>query len=428
MRSTAPFNTKMRLPRIATALALCLAAFSPGALAGDWPQLLGPDRDGTAAADETLPEEWPNADGPPVLWEREVGQGLAGPAVKDDRVVFIHRRNRSVHVDCLDAATGERRWRFTYPTDYVDNFGFDEGPRAVPTLDAGRVYTYGAEGMLHCLDLETGEKRWAVDAVDRYASDKGFFGRACSPLVLEDQLLIQVGGRRGGPGIVALDKRTGETLWKATEHAAGYASPVAATIHGRRYALCLTRQGLVGLDPESGRVSFEREFRSSFNASVNAASPVTIGDRIFLSACYGTGAALLRVTEDHTLRELWTADDALNNHYATSVHHEGHLYGFHGRQDAPPIRLRCVRLNDAEVQWTAPKTGAGTVLIADGRLLVLTERGELILAPATPEGFDPTARAEVFDTEVRAYPALADGRLYARDENVLRCFDLNPER
>ena len=184
----------------------------------------------------------------------------------------------------------------------------------------------------------------------------------------------------------------------------------------------LTRAGLVGLDPANGMVQFQRRWRARVAASVNAATPLVIGDLLFVSAQYGPGAAVMRV-EGSTLTDLWSSDDVLSNHYATSVHLDGYLYGFHGRQEFGPS-FRAVELRTGKVRWSQEQFRAGSVTLAGNRLLILREGGELVLAAASPDAFRPIARAQILPATVRAYPALADGFLYVRNENTLVCLDL----
>jgi outer membrane protein assembly factor BamB len=386
----------------------------------DWPQFLGPGRN-LACPGDSLAQTWP-AGGPPVVWKKPVGQGFSGPVVSGGKLVLFHRVGDDEVVDCVAADSGRPVWSAKYATGYRDDFGFDEGPRSTPAIDRGRVFTFGAEGKLHCWELETGKKVWSVDTKAKFRQDKGFFGIACSPLAEGDAVVLNIGGRDGA-GVVAFDRNSGNVLWKATSDEAGYASPVAATIGGRRHVLSLTRAGLVGLDPKAGTVQFSFPWRSRSQASVNAATPVVINDTIFLSASYGTGAVLLRVGGDTKLQEVWSGDDILSNHYATSVHHNGYLYGFDGRQEEGQ-RLRCVELKSGKVRWSENGFGAGTLLVAGERLLVLKETGELLMAPASPEKFQPAARAKVLGGECRAYPALAGGLYYARDKETVVCVDL----
>jgi outer membrane protein assembly factor BamB len=410
------------LRSLALALSLVLTSSVP---ASDWPQLLGPTRNGIYSGND-LAGHWLK-EGPPILWQRQVGPGFSGPAVTAGKLILFHRvENREV-VECLDAGTGKALWTFGYPTAYRDDFGFDEGPRATPTINDGRVFTYGAEGKLTCLELATGKKLWALDARTEFQAPKGFFGITCSPLVEGDVLLLNVGGKSGS-GIVAFDKASGKVLWRATDDEASYSSPVAASFGNRRLALVLTRSELVALEPSGGKIAFRFGFQPPIRSSVTAAVPLVIHDLIFLSASYGTGATLLQVKENGSgVEKLWSNDDALSNHYATSVHHNGFLYGIHGRTDPgfqPGASLRCIELKTGKVRWQQDDFGAATLTLAGSDVLLLTERGELVRAPASPEGFKPAARVQVLPNQVRAYPALADGRFYARSKDKLVCLGL----
>jgi outer membrane protein assembly factor BamB len=390
--------------------------------ADDWPQLLGPARNGVYSG-PPLASSWPSG-GPRTVWRKSIGQGLAGPVVAGGRVILFHRVANQEVVEALDARTGGAEWRYAYPTAYRDDFGFDEGPRSVPVVTNGRVYTFGAEGHLHAIDLATGRRIWSEDTMRRFGVRKGFFGAAGSPLVEDGRVMANIGGGDKDAGIVAFNADTGAVLWTATNHEASYSSPVSAAFGGRRCALFFTRQGLIGLDPASGKTFFQRAWRSRSQASVNAASPVVVGDLIFVSASYETGAAVLRVTGNE-LSELWASDDALSNHYATSVHYNGYLYGFHGRQEFNPS-FRAVALKTGKVQWSVDRFHAGSVTLAGDRLLIVRETGELILAAAAPDAFRSIAHAQILPQTVRAYPALADGFLYVRNGDTLVCVDLRP--
>ena len=380
----------------------------------DWPQFLGPGRNGVYS-------------GPPpqsvsaAIWKIDVGQGFSAPIVSRGRVIVFHRHENRAIVESLDAATGKRVWAAEYPTDYRDDFGFDEGPRAAPAIMGERIYTFGAEGVLQSLDFATGKRVWSVDTKQKFGSDKGFFGAVCSPLVENGRVLMNIGGPKGA-GIVAFDAATGKTLWTATNDEAGYSAPVTATINGARHALFFTRAGLVDIDPETGKIRFQFPWRSRSHASVNAAAPVVAGNLVFLSASYGTGATLLQI-DGSGAKQLWASDDAISSHYSTSVYRDGYLYGYHGRQEYGQS-LRCIELKTGKVQWNVDGFGAGTVTLAGDRLILIRENGELVLAPASPKEFKPLAHAQLLPAVVRAYPALADGRLYVRNEHTLACFGL----
>jgi outer membrane protein assembly factor BamB len=382
------------------------------ALIGDWPQFLGPTRNGVSP--ETV--GWP----PVALWHKDAGEGFAAPVVANGKVIFFYRSNGKEIIDCLDALSGAKVWSYDYPTTYRDDFGFDEGPRSAPAIADGGVFTFGAQGVLTAVDFSTGKKRWSIETIKQFGVKKGWFGAAGSPLVEGGKVLVHVGAP--GAGIVAFDSKTGAVVWKATNDEASYSSPTVATIGGARHAFFLTRAGLVDLDPSNGAVRFSFPFRSRSSASVNAATPLVIGNQVFISASYGTGAALLEVNGSE-YKKIWANDDSMSNHYSTCVYHDGFLYGFHGRQEEGQA-LRCVQLRTGKVMWNVDGYGAGTVTLAGDRLLILRENGELVLAPANPQGFHPAEHASILSKVVRAYPALADGRLYARDEKTLVCVRL----
>jgi outer membrane protein assembly factor BamB len=398
--------------------AVLALALGPQTIAADWPQVLGPGRNGIYTG-PPLSETW-GAAGPRVVWRKPVGQGLSGPVVVQNRVILFHRvANREV-VEAIDAATGKTQWQYGYPTSYRDDFGFDEGPRAVPVAANGAVYTFGAEGQLHAVDLASGTKIWSEDTARRFGVPKGFFGAAGSPLVEDGRVVANIGGKNAG--IVAFDAKTGKVLWTATEDAASYSSGIGATIAGRRYAVFLTRNGLVGLDPATGQVRFERQWRARQAASVNAATPVINGDLIFVSAEYGPGAGVVRF-DGSKLTDVWSSDEVLSNHYATSVYSGGYLYGFHGRQEFGQS-FRAVEFQTGKVRWSQDRFGAGSVTLAGNRLVIVREDGEMVLAAASPDGFTAVARAQILAPTVRAYPAIAAGMLYVRNDNTLVCLDL----
>jgi outer membrane protein assembly factor BamB len=197
---------------------------------------------------------------------------------------------------------------------------------------------------------------------------------------------------------------------------------VAATIGGARHAFFLTRAGLVDVDPATGKLRFEFPWRARMQASVNAATPLVVGDDVFISSSYGTGAALLQI-DGEGYKKIWSSDDALTNHYASSVYKDGFLYGYHGRQEEGPS-LRCIEFKTGKVRWNVDGFRAGTITLAGDKLLIMREGGELILAAANPKKFDIISKAQALPATVRSYPAIANGRMYVRNEKTLVCLNL----
>jgi outer membrane protein assembly factor BamB len=335
-------------------------------------------------------------------------------------MILFHRVGAQEVVECLDARTGKERWKTSYASNYVDDYGKGNGPRSTPVIAGQRVFTLGAEGQLHCLDLGSGKVLWKRSLLEDYQVLKNFFGVGTSPLLEGDLLLINVGGPQAG--IIALASDSGKEIWRATDQLASYSSPVAATIHGTRQVFFFTRDGLVALEPTKGMVLFSKRWRARSVASVNAATPLVVDDHVFLSASYNTGAVWLRVNEDGVTEE-WKGDGILSNHYDTSIYSKGHLYGLDGRQETG-VRLRCVEVATGKVRWSQDSFGCTSLLLAEGNLIGLIESGELVLFEATPEAYREKARATVLSKPCRAPIALANGLLYGRDDQKLMCWNL----
>jgi outer membrane protein assembly factor BamB len=285
------------------------------------------------------------------------------------------------------------------------------------------VVTLGADGHLLCLELATGKKVWEANVNEKYGVKKSFFGVTCSPIVEGNLVCINVGGP--GAGVVAFDLATGKEVWKATDQEASNASPVAATINGERQLLFFTREGLLSVAPATGQVRFSKRWRPRINASVNAATPLVIGGQVFISTSYDTGSLLLEPTKDG-LKEVWKSDEALTNHYNTSVHHRGQLFGIHGRQEHG-AELRCIDLATGKVRWSKERFGCASLIRVGEQVLALTEKGELVLFDASADGYREAARAKILGDTCRAHPALANGRLYSRDTKKLVCVDLRKQ-
>ncbi len=477
-------------------LFFCLAAACPASLrAADWPEFLGQTRN-AVSAETGLIDALPPA-GLPVRWSAAVGAGYSAPSVRGELLVLHHRVGGEERVEAFDAKTGARRWSHGNPSDFTDPFGYNNGPRGTPLLTADRCFTLGAEGLLLCLDLQTGEPVWQRDTGRDFHVPEAFFGVGTSPILEGDRLIVMAGGQPNA-GVVAFDAATGKTLWAnvgektwngvpmtgwpgertvrwnpadpAFDKQASYCTPVAATICGERQILCITRQGLVSLDPATGAANFSFWFRARQDSSVNAMTPVVQGDTIFLSSAYfKTGSVLLQVEKLEassvergadeatpplnaprwTLHELWRSL-ALEMHWSQPVLHAGHLFAFSGRNE-PDARFRCVELATGALKWdraegfpngghaklaageTPPNVfGRGSSILADGKLIALGECGLLGLFRPHPEKLEELGRWQVpgLTYPCWAGPVLAGGRLYLRGEDRLVCLDLaaTPEK
>lgn len=400
------------------------------ASAGDWPQILGPNRNGIAEK-ETLADRFP-AGGPKVLWSHEVGNGFAGVAVAEGKAVVFHRVGGMERVEALDAATGKPLWKRDFPTTYQPAFVEDNGPRATPLIHKQHIYTYGAMGQLRCLELANGNLVWERDTFEDYNSKRpfrgeppeGYFGLGSTPLVVEDKLIANVGGDEEGAGLVAFSLKDGNTLWKSTQERAGYSSPILTTVDNVRHVISVTRLSVVSVDPANGNVRFRFPFNGP-GPKVSAANPVMLGDHLFITASYGAGAVFAEVLPKEA-RIVWQSDEVLSSQYTTPIVVEGKLIGIHGRQDIGEPVLRCIDPQSQKVLWEKDGLGYATLLAADGKLLVLTTQGELVLASLDTTAYKELSRARLSNHTVRALPALANGLFYVRDTETLRCLDLRP--
>jgi outer membrane protein assembly factor BamB len=403
-----------------TALALCML-LTPGlAAAGDWPQILGPHRNGVAV-DETLLAAWPTQ-GPDVVWENKVGQGYAGPAVVGDRVILFDRVGDVERVQALSTTDGRQLWLTEFAATYRGGVNPDLGPRCVPLTHAGAVYLFGAAGDLYCIDLATGETNWSRNLFADYNGDEGYFGAGSTPIIVGDRLLVNIGGR-DGHGLAAISLETGKTIWIATDERASYSAPALASIDGKPVAWFVTRMNAVAINPVDGDVLFRIPFGKR-GPTVNAATPLLIGERLFLTASYRVGAVLASFTGKQ-VETVWSSDEVLSSQYTTPVHHAGYLYGTHGREDIGVAELRCVETATGRVVWRQASFGVAHLILAGDKLLIAKCDGSLVLAEANPAGFQQLASTRLFKNTARNIPALSSGRFYSRSNSgaagVLKC-------
>lgn len=448
-------------PVVALHSVLCFAQISSVHADGgeDWPRFLGPRANGTSLETGLL-EKWP-ANGPPLVWAKRIGTGYSAPSVRGNQLVLHHRLGGEEIVESFDASTGQSRWRYGYPSQYIDPYGYNNGPRCTPLLTEDRCYTFGAEGKLLCLDLKSGKLIWQRDTGADWTVPAAFFGVGSTPILEGGLLIVMVGGQPTS-GMVAFDAKTGKTVWESVgkknwtgvpltawpgerklvwnefEKQASYATPVAATMHGRRKVFCLTRQGLVSLDPKTGDVDFSLWFRSRLNDSVNAANPVVVEDLVFISgAYYRVGSVLLRIKPDGKgFEEVWR-DTVLEIHWTTPVYHDGYLYAFSGRNE-PDARFRCVELKTGKLAWDRDESwvphssptpdvyGRGSAIMAEGKLIVLGEGGKLGLFKVNPRQPEEISRFQVPQLRYPCWatPILSRKQLYLRSEDHLVCLDL----
>ncbi len=379
-----------------------------------WPQYRGGAQDGRSP-ETGLVSSWPEG-GPKVLWRAALGNGYSGIAIAGGRAFTMFGAGGDEIAIALDAVSGKEVWRFRTDDDRFDSQG--SGPRSTPTVDGDRVFVLGARGKLYALDAKTGAEIWSVDLVARYGAGVPRWGVSTSPVVEDDLLLIDAGGGRGY-SLLALDKKSGEPVWHSQTDKAGYSTPLPVTIGGLRQVLFFTGTALVSVSPRDGSLNWRYPWKTSYD--VNAAMPVFVPpDRVFISSSYDKGAALLRMIARKgkvEADEVWTSR-VMKNHFNSSVLVGDHLYGFDDRN------LKCIVAATGEERWAQRGYSKGSLIYADGRLIVFGEQGLLGLVEATPEAYREIATAQIFRGRTWTMPSLADGRLYLRSEKELVALDL----
>lgn len=390
------------------------------ASADDWPQWLGPNRDGVST--ETV-AAW--KDTPKPLWSIPVGEGHGGPTIAEGRV-FLHTRPHGRDVEevaAFDARTGNQLWKFAYDRGPFET-PFGDGPRSTPTVVDGRVYTLGSTGILTCLDAVSGEKVWQVDTFKEFDAKNIKFGISASPLVHDGNVLINVGAE--GASIVAFDAKTGKTVWKTGDDAASYSSPVVWKDDQVAQIVFLTGANLMGLS-SSGKVFWKHPFKDLLNES--STTPVRLGD-LLVGSSVTAGSVCLKMKsgDSPSVEEVWK-NPRLNCYFGTPVPiGDSHLYMVTGKLLPPQFAtLHCVDAKTGESVWSKERVGkyhASLLRLADGKVLMLEEGGDLVLLDGSTEKYGELARAKVCGT-TWAHPALANGQLFVRDAKELKCVPLS---
>lgn len=382
-------------------LANCLTA--PLA-AEDWPGFLGPNRDGRSP-EKGLLMEWGDG-GPEVLWRAPLGDGYSSTAIAGGRAFTLFAAEGTEWLSAFDAGSGEELWRTAIGRNRRDSQG--GGPRGTPMVDGELVCAMGAMANLHCLDVATGEKSWGYDLEKEYGARVPQWGVAASPITEGDLLIVQAGGSKNR-AFLAFDKTSGELVWGSGRDMPAYASPIVVTIGDVRQAVFFMADGLVGIGTADGARLWTAPWRTSYD--VNSATPIFVPKSgLFISSGYDTGAMLIQVVAEEggfKAYKVWRSR-VMRNHFNGSVRVEQFIFGF------DESILKCVDVLNGEEKWRGRAGSKGSLIYADGHLLVLGGDGELSLIEATPEDFVSKAKHRIVRDRTWAPPALSNGVLYIR--------------
>jgi outer membrane protein assembly factor BamB len=384
--------------------AALLAVLTPGSssFASDWPQWRGPNRNGVTA-ESGWSHEWP-ADGPKTAWKAKVGFGFASFVVADGRVFTTGNANDQDTVFCFDAKTGKEVWKHSYPADLGDKY-FEGGTTGTPTIDGDRVFTLSRWGDAFCFEAASGTVIWSKNVEKETGARQPDWGFGGAPFVKGDRVFLNV-----GEAGLALDKKTGAVVWKSETKAAGYSTPFPIKWGADDLAVFSSGEGYTAVKLADGKPAWSIRWLTQYG--VNAPDPVLHDGQVFLSSGYGKGAALFKLGGTEPA-QVWKSK-VLATQMNAAVLHEGHLYGADG-DTTGKATLKCVEFATGKEKWAQPNFGSGGVIIADGRLIALNGFGELMTAPATPDGFNPTSRAQVLGGKTWTAPVLANGFVYCRN-------------
>lgn len=383
-------------------LALILCPAPPSLPALDWPNFRGPDHNGVSRETGWF-KEWPRQ-GPRQAWRAKVGTGFACFAVANGRAYTTGNQNNTDTLFCFDAATGKELWTHSYPCP-LDPHYYDGGTSATPTVDGQVVYQLSRRGHLLALDAATGQVHWSMNVAEQTGAKVPEWGFASSPLVWRELLILNVGSAG-----TAVDKRTGRIVWTSGKGAAGYATAVPRLVDERAEMVLLAQEQLVGLDPATGRERWSYPWKTRYK--VNATDPVILRDKLFIATGYNRGGAVLDLS-GAAPRIVWEGKQ-MRNHFNACVLVDGFLYGFDGDVGDRGL-LKCLDFQTGTVLWAHEGLGTGALTAADGKLIILSERGELLVAEASPKGFHALARAQILGGKCWTAPVLANGRVYCRN-------------
>ncbi|MBS0206652.1 MAG: PQQ-binding-like beta-propeller repeat protein [Planctomycetes bacterium] len=388
-----------------------------------WPQWRGPTFDSISLETELL-DQWP-AEGPAVVWTRELGQGYSSFIAVGPHVFTLMQTLYEQAVVCLDAQTGKTVWSTRYGWPY-DGGGLYPGPRSTPTWHAGRIYFAAPDGTIGCLNATNGTSIWSTNPTKEFRGRGTDFGYSCSPVVIDDKVILPVGGL--GASVVALNAQDGSVVWKGGDSSASYASPLPITLNGQPQVIALLENSVAAFDLKSGTLLWEDEFSEGYDE--HSAAPLYREPLLMIAGPFRGGAKCVRLdpnTDGGKPARVWETPK-FSNDVASSVLYEGRIYGFDLRDAQSRVNrpsrgeYRCLDFETGKILWSTDKVGQASAIVADGKLILFNDSGELILARAGTDQYEELARTQVFRDEICWSPAALDqGRLYLRTQTQAAC-------
>ncbi|MCE5277699.1 MAG: PQQ-binding-like beta-propeller repeat protein [Planctomycetaceae bacterium] len=385
-------KTRAMIPAV-----LSMIVLGACAVAADWPNWRGPGHNGISAETGWL-AKW-QASRPVVLWKAKVGTGFSSIAVADSRVYTMGYASNRNGVYCFDAATGKQQWVYSFAGDKGAKY-YEGGPHATVAVDGDKVYAVSKWGQVFCLAAADGKLAWQNDVAKAINAQTPTWAFGSSAIVQGKMLLINL-----GTAGVALDKASGKLLWQSGPECSGYATPVPYVDGGKECLAIFGKDHLYGIDAASGKKLWQHPWRTEYDA--NIADPIVSGDNIFISSGYNKGCALVSIAGGKP-KVLWQNAN-MRAHFNTAVLIDGHVYGF------DESSLVCLNLADGKSLWKKEGLGKGSLMAADGKLIVLSEDGKLVIAEAAPAAYKELLAVKILAGKCWTAPVLSGGRIYARN-------------
>ena len=381
--------------------------------AGDWPQFLGPNRNGISAEKGLL-----------KAWRADGGVGMSGLSISGGRLVTLAHRDGRQAVLVLDALTGKEIRTVPFAPVYRNSMG--AGPRATPAIVGDTAYCFSGEGILLAVDFKSGKVNWQHDVLKELGGKPVDYGMAASPLVVGKLVILTAGARNAT--VVAYDRQSGKLAWKAGSDRAGYSSPVLLKVGGKPQIVAYTGESVLGLSPETGRQLWRHPYETDYDC--NIAAPLAVDGKVFISSGENHGCSLLSLTPKKNVfavSEIWSSHgprSVMRNEWQTLILLNGYLYGMDNVGGAGPVtHFTCVKAATGEKVWEEKRFGKGNLIAADGKLFMSTIKGELVIARASPAKYIEISRMPVTGA-TRQAPSLAGGLLYLRNDKQIVCIDV----
>jgi outer membrane protein assembly factor BamB len=385
----------------------------------DWSQYRGPNRDGVALSNISI-KAWPKGSQPFQVWKKPIGEGFSGIAIAGEQLITAFAEDENEYLGGFEKTTGREVWRTALGIKFVEEMG--NGPRSTPTIDGDFAYILDSHGGLYCINIKSGKQVWNVSLTDKFEIKRPLRGFSTSPLILGETLIIHGGGKNSA--FIGLDKTTGKTLWQTGESIAGHSSPFTAVINNVEQSVftisrIIEKDGDRKVLDETVSVSSDGKilWRGPSLPQIIAMPVFVPPDKVFISSSVENGCLLIQVFPDGKIDTVWHNKE-MRNHFNSSVYYKDHIYGFSSST------LKCLEAETAQRKWSTRGFGKGSLIIADEKLIVLSDRGKLAMIEATPKGYNELARGQVIEGKSWTSPTFSDGKIYLRNQKEMACYDL----